>query len=78
MFRGVISVKLRVCIPNAQLWGKEVCHDSVVTEVTETIGVALKHLIKVRDRSKNWRLNRNDVVKTYNFLFQALLLSPNI
>jgi hypothetical protein len=59
MFHGIEPIELCVGVPNAELWRLEVCDDSVVTEVTETIAIALKDLVEMRNCSEDWSLNGN-------------------
>lgn len=63
MFHSVEAIELCVGIPNAELWRLEVCDNSVVTEVTETVAIALKHLIEMSDCSEDGCLDGYQVVK---------------
>jgi hypothetical protein len=63
MFHGVEPVELCKRIPDAELWREEIRNDSVVTEVTETVGVALEDLVEMGDSRKDGSLNWYDVVE---------------
>jgi hypothetical protein len=63
MFHGIEPIELCVGVPNAELWRLEVCDDSVVTEVTETIAIALKDLVEMCDCGKDGCLNWYQIIQ---------------